>query len=367
MGKFMPVSEPSITQKEIDYVTDAVSSGWVSSIGMYVEEFEKRFSLFCNTKYALTTSSGTTALHLALATLNVNEGDEVIIPDFTFVATANAVAYTGATVVPVDIEKDTLCIAPQRIKEAITDRTKAILPVHIYGHPANMTEICAIAKKYNLYIIEDAAEAHGAAVGGKKVGSLGNVGVFSFYGNKIITCGEGGMLVTNDEQIYLRAKRLRDHAMSGQKRYWHTDVGFNYRMTNLQAALGVAQMERIDNLLKRREEVFELYRKELLGFEGIRLNYCAPWAKNVYWMICLQVEDYSESERNSLMEELKDKGIDTRPYFYPVSDMPMYETRCYTENVHSIYKTGINLPTYFDLTDNSISYICDQLKMALEK
>lgn len=367
MSKFIPISQPSITQKEIDYVTDSVKSGWVSSLGKYIVEFEERFRLFCNTKYALTTSSGTTALHLALAALDVCEKDEVIVPDFTFVATPNAVAYTGAEVVLVDIEADTLCLDAREIEQAITDNTKAIIPVHIYGHPANMMEICSIAKKYGLYVIEDAAEAHGAAIDGKKVGSFGDFGVFSFYGNKILTCGEGGMLVTDNEELYLKARFLRDHAMSVRKRYWHTAIGFNYRMTNMQAALGLAQMERIDELLERRKQIFELYGEQLVGLDGIRLNYSASWAENVYWMVCLQVEDYSESQRSCLMEKLGDKGIDTRPYFYPVSDMPMYKARSYTRNVHSIYKTGIHLPTYFDLPDDSISYICDQLKMALKE
>jgi len=266
---FIPISKPSITKKEIAYVTDAVRSGWVSSLGKYIDMFEEKFAAYCGTKYAVATSNGTTALHLVLAALGITARDEVIISDLTFVATGNAVKYTGAKVVTVDIEEETLCIKPEAIKKAITSKTKAIIPVHLYGHPANMEEINKIAKKHNLFVIEDAAEAHGAEVNGKKVGSLGHAGVFSFYGNKIITTGEGGMITTNDEELYKKMRYLRDHAMSKEKRYWHTEVGFNYRMTNLQAALGVAQLERIDELLAKKEEIFKWYQEGLKDVKGI--------------------------------------------------------------------------------------------------
>lgn len=224
---FIPISEPSITKKEIKYVNDAIKSGWVSSLGPYIDKFEKKFAWYIGTRYALTTLSGTTTLHLALASLGIGNGDEVIIPDLTFIATANAVTYTGAKPIMVDIEKDTWCIDPNAIKKAITAKTKAVMPVHLYGNPANMDEISEICEEYNLYVIEDAAEAHGAEYKGEKVGSLGDCGVFSFYGNKIITTGEGGIITTNSENIYDKAIFLRDHAMSKEKRYWHTEVGFN--------------------------------------------------------------------------------------------------------------------------------------------
>jgi perosamine synthetase len=358
--ELIPISQPSITQKEIDYVTDAVKSGWVSSLGEYINNFEKRFAEFCDCKYAVSTSNGTTALHLALTALGIKAGDEVIVPDFTFIATANAVKYTGADVVIVDIEEATLCINPQAILEAITPRTKAIIPVHLYGHPANMAEINAIAAKYNLYVIEDAAEAHGAEFDGKKVGGLGHVGVFSFYGNKIITSGEGGMLTTNDQNLQQRMAYLRDHAMSKTKRYWHTEMGFNYRMTNLQAALGLAQLERIDEILAKKKTIFEWYQDGLKNTKGIRINQQATWAKNVYWMICLEIFGYTERERDELIQQLRLKNIDSRPYFYPVSDMPIYDT-AETPVTHLIYQRGINLPSYFDMTKQQVDYICDQL------
>ncbi|MCD4670823.1 MAG: DegT/DnrJ/EryC1/StrS family aminotransferase [Actinomycetia bacterium] len=361
---FIPISEPSITQKEIDYVTDAIKSGWVSSLGKYINMFEERFAKYCDTKYAVATSNGTTALHLALVSLGVKAGDEVIIPDFTFVATASAVNYIGAKVVTVDIDEDTLCIDPQAIEKAITSKTKAIIPVHLYGHPANMEEINKIANKYNLFVVEDAAEAHGSEVDCKRVGGLSDAGVFSFYGNKIITSGEGGMITTNNEKLYQKMRYLRDHAMSEDKRYWHTEVGFNYRMTNLQASLGVAQFERINELLLKKKEIFEWYQYKLKDIENIKLNFQKENCKNVYWMICVEIIGFTEKQRDALLVNLKEKGIDGRPFFYPVSDMPMYN-KADTPIAHKIYQRGFNLPSYFDMIKEQIEYIAKELKKVI--
>ena len=358
---FIPISQPSITQKEIDYVTDAVQSGWVSSLGKYIDMFEGKFAIYCGTKYAVATSNGTTALHLALVALGITAEDEVIIPDLTFVATGSAVKYIGAKVVTVDVDEDTLCISPEAIRKAITSKTKAIIPVHLYGHPANMEEINKVAKEHNLFVVEDAAEAHGAEVNGKKVGSLSNAGVFSFYGNKIITSGEGGMITTDDEKLYQKMRYLRDHAMSKEKRYWHTEVGFNYRMTNLQAALGVAQFERIDELLAKKKEIFQWYKEGLTDIKGIKLNNQAQWAKNIYWMVCLELDGYIEAQRDEFIQRLKAKNIDSRPYFYPVSDMPVYEN-AHTPITHKVYQRGLNLPSYFDITKEQVKYVCNQIK-----
>ncbi|MBE9125470.1 MULTISPECIES: DegT/DnrJ/EryC1/StrS family aminotransferase [unclassified Coleofasciculus] len=368
MNKIIPISQPSITQLEIDYVLDVMQSGWISSLGNYINQFEEKFAEYCGTRYALTTSSGTTALHLALMSYGIQAGDEVIVPDLTFIATANAVAYTGAKVVFVDIEEDSLCIDPVKLEQAITEKTKAIIPVHLYGHPANMIAINKLARTYNLLVIEDAAEAHGAGINGQKTGSLGDCGVFSFYGNKIITCGEGGMITTNDEEFYKRAKHLRDHAMSSSKRYWHDELGYNYRMTNMQAALGLAQLERIDELLNRKLEIFERYHKNLFDIFGLKLNFTADWASNVYWLVCIEIEGYTEKERNTLMEALSLKGIETRPYFYPMSDMPMYQSQTiHTPVTHKVYQRGINLPSYFDINNSDIDYICESLRTYLQR
>ena len=361
---YIPISQPSITQKEIDYVTDAVKSGWVSSLGEYVDKFEKMFCEYCDTKYALTTANGTVALHLALASLGINQEDEVIVPDFTFVATANAVKYLGAKVITVDIDEETYCISPKAIEKAITSKTKAIVPVHLYGHPANMDEINKIAKNNNVFVIEDAAEAHGAEINGEKVGGLGDAGIFSLYGNKIITSGEGGIITTNNHILYEKMKYLRDQAMSYEKRYWHTEIGFNYRMTNLQAALALAQLERINKILDKKLEIFSWYNNYLNNIKGIKLNPKLDNYKNVYWVICIELLNFSENERDTLMAKLNEKHIDSRPYFYPISEMPMYSS-VYTPVSKLISKRGINLPSYYDITQDQVLYICKELKKLL--
>lgn len=363
MIKHIPISAPSITQKEIDFTLDAVRSGWVSSLGEYITRFEQEFADFCGTSYALTTSNGTCALHLSLAAAGIGTGDEVIVPDFTFVATANAVSYTGAKPVLVDIEPDTLCMDPEKISEAVTSRTKAIIPVHIFGHPADMDRINAIASDHNLFVIEDAAEAHGAQIDSRRVGSLGHCAAFSFYGNKIITTGEGGMITTDDEKFYQTARQLRDHSMDKEKRYWHNEIGFNYRMTNLQAAMGVAQLERIDELLARKRDIFERYARRLSGMPRLRLNRTASWAKNVYWMVCAQIEGIDETTRERIMANLRQHGVDSRPYFYPLSDLPMYRNDpAKTPVTHRLYSEGICLPSFFDIKESEIDYVCDVLR-----
>lgn len=246
------LAQPHLTGNEYKYLIDAFLSTWISSAGKYITQFEESFSDYCGVKFGVAVSNGTTALHLALAALEIGEGDEVIVPDITFAATINAVIYTGATPVIVDIEEDSWCIDPDEIEKAITSKTKAIIPVHIYGQPCDMGRICDIAIKNNLYIVEDCAEAHGAAWNGQKVGSFGTISCFSFFGNKVITTGEGGMCITNDEQLNEKMRILRDHGMSKSRRYYHEILGFNYRMTNLQAAIGVAQVERIEDILEWR-------------------------------------------------------------------------------------------------------------------
>jgi len=344
---FIPISQPSITQLEIDYVNDAVRSGWVSSLGEYITKFEKEFASFCGTKYALSVSNATVGLHLSLVALGIDKDDEVIIPDLTFVATGNVVKYVNAKPVIVDIDPDTLCIDANGISKAITKNTRAIIPVHLYGHPADMNKINKIAKENNLLVIEDAAEAHGAEIDGRRVGGFGDVGVFSFYGNKIITSGEGGMITTNNKDLYERLKFLRDHAMSSEKRYWHTEVGFNYRMTNLQAALGLAQLRRIEDLIQKRIEIFEWYKEGLFNAENISLN-----------------SGYTEKQRDDFLVKLKEKGIDGRPYFYPLSDMPIFDS-VNTYNTHNIYKIGLNLPSFFDITKEQVLSICKTIKEIL--
>jgi len=361
---FIPVSKPEITFSDEAYVNEAVRSGWVSSLGEFINKFEKNFSNFCNTKYALTVSNGTVGLHLSLVALGIKPGDEVIIPDLTFIATANAVSYTGAIPVLADIELDSLCICTKSIEKLITSKTKAIIAVHLYGHPANMTGINRLAKKYGLYVIEDAAEAHGAKIGDQKVGSFGDIGVFSLYGNKIITTGEGGVITTNNKKLYNKMTFLRDHAMSSDKRYWHTEIGFNYRMTNLQAALGVGQLERISEILKKREFIFEWYSEELINVPEIRLNSTKEGYKNAYWLIYIVLPKLNDKKRNTLMSKLKEYNIDSRPFFYPMSQLPMYKTNT-PDSVNYIFEKGINLPTFNEITREQVRYICNSLKSVL--
>lgn len=369
----IPLSQPSITALEVACVTDAVESGWVSSRGKYIDRFEETFAAYCGTKYALTTSSGTTALHLALASYGIEPGDEVILPDITFVATANAIAYTGAQPVFVDIDPKTLCIDEEKVLQAITPKTKAIIAVHLYGHPANIPALKAIAHPRNIVIIEDAAEAHGAMIGNQRTGALGDCGVFSFYGNKIVSCGEGGMITTNDDALYEKALSLRSQAMSPTKRYWHTEVGFNYRMTNLQAALGFAQMKRIDELVQKKKTIFNWYQQSLMRNmpaqnPNITLNRSEPWADNVFWQVCLEVEGWQAEERDRFMQSLAKRGIESRPYFYPISDMPMYAptARYKTTVAHQISQQGINLPSYFEMTQRDVYTVCQMLRECLK-
>lgn len=362
----IPISQPSITEKEIAYVTDAVRSTWISSLGKYIDQFEAEFARFCGTDHAIAVSNGTVAIHLALIANGIGPGDEVIVPNLSFVATANAVLHAGAKPIFVDIDPFNLCIDPASIEKAITSRTKAIMPVHLYGHPADMRRITEIANAHQLIVIEDAAEAHGAMAYGKTVGSWGKCATFSFYGNKNITTGEGGMITTNDESLNLKCRYLRDHAMSKERRYWHTELGFNYRMTNIQAALGCAQLERVDALMEKRAQLYDWYLKRLSGTEGIQLNRTSSWATNSYWLVCMEYASWKrEEDRDQFIQRLKAKGIDSRPYFYPMTHMPYLRTEVNTPVTESIYLRGINLPTYYDLTEDQVDLIVSAIKNCL--
>ncbi|NQV08592.1 DegT/DnrJ/EryC1/StrS family aminotransferase, partial [Candidatus Woesearchaeota archaeon] len=259
MRKFIPVAEPVLEGNELKYVTECVKTGWISSAGKFVKKFEEKFSKYCDCKYGVAVSNGTTALHLALVALGIKKGDEVIVPNFTFVATANAVVYVGGVPVFVDADKETWNIDVDKIEEKITSKTKAIIPVNIYGHPCDMNKIMDIAKKHNLYVIEDCAESHGAEYNGEKTGSFGDISCFSFYGNKIITTGEGGMCVTNNKELAEKMSMLKDHGMKPERRYWHETIGFNYRMTNIQAAIGLAQLENINKFIETKRENTIIY------------------------------------------------------------------------------------------------------------
>lgn len=363
----IPVCTPLMGNKEERYVRDCIRTRWISSSGKYIKMFEERFSRYCRTKYGITTTSGTTALHLALAALKIGSGDEVIMPSFTIASTAFAVMYCGANPVFVDSEPDTWNIDPDKIREKITKKTKVILPVHIYGHPCDMSAIMNIANRFGLWVIEDAAESHGAEYGGQKVGGIGHIGCFSFYGNKIITCGEGGMVVTNDRQIADRCRRLRNMAFIETKRFWHQEVGFNYRMTNLQAAMGVAQFERIEELIDRRRRNAALYSALLSDVEGLTLPVERPNTKNVYWMYGILAGKNFGVSRNDLMKRLKGRGIETRTFFIPLHNQPfLKKNRSVFKRgfpvAEDIAHRGLYLPSGSGLTKKDIQYVCGCIK-----
>ncbi len=350
------LAQPHLTGNEYKYLIDAFLSTWISSTGKYVTQFEENFSKYCRAKYGVAVSNGTTALHLALTALGIGEGDEVIVPDITFAATINAVIYTGATPVIVDIEEDSWCIDPNEVEKALTLRTKAIIPVHIYGQPCDMGRICDIAKNNNLYVVEDCAEAHGAEWDGKKVGSFGTISCFSFFGNKVITTGEGGMCVTDSRELNDKMRILRDHGMSKERKYYHEAVGFNYRITNLQSAVGVAQIERIEDILEWRFKLEEKYRKAFLGREDIIIQRNdLPGRKKITWLVSILVE---EGKRDRVLEKLKENGIDARSFFIPLSEMDiykMYAKEC--KKSKKISRMGINLPTTYEVSEKDVSNI----------
>jgi perosamine synthetase len=368
--KFIPVCEPVLLGNEKAYILDVIESGWISSAGKYVTAFEEAFAKYCGVKHGIAVCNGTAALHLALTALGVGKGDEVIIPDFTMIASGFAVCYTGAVPVFVDAEPETWNIDPEKIEEKITKRMKAIMPVHIYGHPCDMKPILEVASKYGLKIIEDAAEAQGAEYNGRRAGGLGDIAAFSFFANKIATTGEGGMVVTNDDSLAERCRYYKNlcFPLSGPRNYRHDHIGFNYRMSNVHAAIGLAQVERIDHYVEMRRKVHALYEKHLGGIPGITLQPEKPWAKNVYWMngVIVEKKEFGMS-RDVLMARLDERGIETRFFFggmhaqksltdfgcdtlghYPISDL--------------LAANGLYLPSGSGIDEETISYISGTIR-----
>lgn len=365
MSYDIPVANTAFIGNEKKYVDDCMESGWISSAGKYVELFENNFAEFCNVRHAIACCNGTVALHLALLALGVQTGDEVIIPTLTFVATPNSVTYCGAKPVFVDSESETWNLDPKQVEAKITPRTKGIIAVHLYGHPARMNELQDIAQRHNLFLLEDAAEAHGAICNEKVVGSIGNAAAFSFYANKIITTGEGGMVVTDDEELAARARLLRGQGMDLNRRYWHPIIGYNYRMMNLPAAIGLAQLEKIQQQIELRKNIAELYCERLGEMPGIIFQPEQVWAKHVYWMFSIVLQTEFWQNRDAVIEILAEQGIETRPLFYPAHSMPPYidsvsgETFPIAENLS---RNGLSLPTWAGLTESQIDFVCDNLK-----
>lgn len=363
------MATPVLSERELENVTAAVREGWISSQGRFVSEFEERFARFSGVQHGVAVSNGTVALHLAMAVLKVGPGDEVIIPPVTHVAVANAVTLAGATPVLADADFGTWGLDPAKVAEKITPRTRAIIAVHLYGHPVEMQPLMELARQHNLTVVEDAAEAHGAEAYGKRAGSLGHLACFSFYANKIITTGEGGMIVSDDPALAARARSLRDQAYgTGAQRFQHQELGFNYRFTNVQAAIGVAQMDRADEFVETHRRNARTMNRLLADVPGITLPPEQPWAKNVYWMYSILVEPEFPLSRDALMEYLRtEHGVDSRAAFYPMHRQPAYATVFAGESYpvsEAISDRGINLPSGNELREADLVRIAEGIKAA---
>ncbi len=368
----IPVCEPTLNGNELKYVTDAIQTGWISSAGKYITQFEEKFAQYCNVKYGVSCANGTLAIHLALAVMNIGEGDEVILPSFTMIGSCNPIVQLGATPVFVDSELETWNIDPAQIESKITPKTKAIMVVHTYGHPVDMDPILTVAHKHHIPVIEDAAEGHGAEYKGRKIGSLGDIACFSFYANKIITTGEGGMVVTNNEQWATKAKNLRNHFF-GQPRFLHQETGYNFRLTNVQAAIGLAQVERIDQLVNARRHNAALYNQKIkaAGIRGLITPPQASWAKNVYWMYGLLVQESFGLSMPQLCAELSKRGVETRTFFIGMHKQPCYinyhgknKPHCSGPYPHAEFLEthGFYLPSSSHLTESEIDHIVATIK-----
>lgn len=371
--KRIPVAGPWITQKEVEYVADAAANAWYDKANIYHERFEKAFADYIGVRYAVSLPSCTSAIHLSLVALGVGPGDEVIVPDITWIASAAPITYVGATPVFADIDPETWCLSAKSFEECITSRTKAVIVVDLYGGMPDMEAILDIAGRHNIAVIEDAAEAIGSEHKGKRAGSFGDTGVFSFHGSKTLTTGEGGMLVTNREDIYHRVLFLRDHGRPpGDKMFWNTEVAYKYKMSSLQAALGLAQLERVEELVARKRQIFQWYQEHLDDVPGITLNYEAPGTKNSYWMVTAVIDPDLGLNKEQLMKLMNDYDIDCRPFFHPLSSLPAYQAleqarqAQYRNQVsYQISPYGINLPSALNLTREQVEYVSNVLKSIL--
>jgi len=356
----IPVYQPSISQLEKQYVNECLDSSWISSKGKYVSSFEKSFAEKTSVRYATSVCNGTTALHLALLSLGIGPGDEVIVPTFTYIASVNSIVYCGATPIFVDSLEESWQVDPEDIIKKITSKTKAIMIVHLYGQSCEMDLICKIAKDNNLFLLEDCAEAFGSYYKNKHVGSFGDISTYSFFGNKTITSGEGGMVVTNNETLYRRAVHLKGQGLAEHRQYWHDVVGYNYRMTNISCAIGQAQLERSDELLSKKRSIANYYHN---AFEGthVKTHKEQPNTVHSYWMNSV-IFECNQEQRDQFRNYLSEKGIDTRPLFYPIHTMPMYSHKYQSHKVaEDISRRGFNLPSYPDLTKEQLEYISNTI------
>ncbi len=361
----IPVSEPLIGEREEALVLDCLRSGWISSEGKYIKEFEKKCARYCSMNAGISVSAGTAALQVAVACLPIEKGDEIIMPAFTIISCATAIIEAGAKPVLVDCNLDTWTMNTEEIEAKITKKTKAIMVVHIYGHPVDMQPIAELAEKYNLYVVEDAAEAHGAEYKKEKCGGLSDISILSFYANKLVTTGEGGMILTSNSKFEERARSLINLCFKPEKRFYHTEIGHNYRMSNIQAAIGLAQLEKLDIFVNRKREMAELYNNQLSELP-IQLPTEKKWAKNIYWMYGIVLNKECDLTRNDFMEALNKKGIESRPFFIGMHEQPVFKNMglFIGENYpvcEYISKKGLYLPSGQAITNSQIQYICDAM------
>lgn len=364
MSNRIHYTKPSITELEVRYATDAAANGWGEKCYDYIYRFENAFKAHLNVEYAIATSSCTGALHMGMAALDIGPGDEVILADTNWIATAAPIVHLGATPVFVDILPDTWCLDPERVEAAITPRTKAIIAVHLYGNLCDMDRLLSIGERHGIPVIEDAAEAIGSIYKGKRAGSIGKFGAFSFHGTKTITTGEGGIFVTNDAELYERVLTLNNHGRSRKqvKQFWPDEIGFKYKMSNIQAAIGCGQMERIDELTQRKREILSYYRENLKNIPQISLNSEKPNTTNGSWMPTVVFEEATKVTCEDLQQAFHIQNIDARVFFSPLSGMPMFESRPENSTAWSIPRRSINLPSYHDMSNLDLDRIIDVIR-----
>lgn len=366
----IPVNEPLLDGRELEYVSECIRTGWISSAGRFIEAFEAGWAAYCDMPYGVAVSNGTVALEVAVGCLELQPGDEVIMPAFTIISCAQAVVYRGGVPVLVDADPRTWCMDVAQVEAKITPRTRAIMPVHIYGHPTDMAPLWALAEKHGLAIVEDAAEAHGAECYGRRCGGLGDLSCFSFYANKIVTTGEGGMVLAKDARMAERARSLRNLCFRPERRFHHTELGHNFRLTNLQAAVGLAQLERIDELVARKRRMGQRYNELLASVPGLALPVEEPWATNVYWMYGVVLDEATGLDAAEFARRLKARGIETRPFFLGMHEQPALWDRGLFRGerypvAERIARQGLYLPSGLTLTEAQMATVAEAVREAL--
>ena len=377
----IPVSEPMLGERELEYVTECIRTGWVSSVGHFIREFEEGWANYCGRRYGIAVSNGTTALQLAVACLDLEAGDEIIMPSFTIISCALAVIYNGAVPVLVDSDPGTWCMDVDQVKAKITPRTRAIMAVHIYGHPVDMDPLLAVADAHGLAVIEDAAEAHGAEYlcrrdrkdsEWRRCGSFGVISCFSFYANKLITTGEGGMLLTDNPGLAEKARSVRNLCFQDHRRFFHEDLGFNFRMTNLQASLGLAQLERMSEIVAKKRWIGQNYNRGLQDLPGLKLPVEKSWARSVYWMYAVVLSEEKGMDAAEFAAKLEHRGVQTRPFFLGMHEQPVFHQRgLFIDEQYPvaerIARQGLYLPSGLSLTEDQLVQVCNAVKEVLSQ